>query len=73
MFQSTANKTVNVIFNKTDESEIKNAENIKKFLPEQFVVSFSDPLEHPVLKDINIHLEVPIYTYVPWASYNIFI
>lgn len=73
MFQSNATKTVNVIFNKTDESEIKNAENIKKSLPEQFVVSFSDPLEHPVLKDINIHLEVPIYSYVPWASYNIFI
>ena len=73
MFQSNASKTVSIIFDKTTNSAIKNAENIKKLLSEQFVVSFSDPLEHPVLKDINIHLEVPIYSYVPWASYNIFI
>jgi len=73
MFQSTTRKTVSVIFDKTDNSGIKNAEIIKQFFPEQFAVSFSDPLEHPVVKDINIYLEVPIYSYVPWASYNIFI
>ena len=30
-----------------------------------------DPLEPPIPADINIHLEIPVYVAVPWASVNI--
>lgn len=30
-----------------------------------------DPLEPPISADINIHLEIPVYVAVPWASVNI--
>ncbi len=29
-----------------------------------------DPLEPPIPADINIHLEIPVYVAVPWASVN---
>jgi hypothetical protein len=35
-------------------------------------VRFADPLEPPVACDVNIHLEVPIYSYVPWSNYNVY-
>jgi len=74
MFQSTGLKSVTVIYNKTNEFGLEHhAELIKKTLSENSIVRFSDPLEHPVQQDINIHLEVPIYSYVPWATYNIFV
>lgn len=74
MFQSNGLKSVTVIYNKTNKFGLEHdAELIKRALGGKATVRFSDPLEHPVLQDINIHLEVPIYSYVPWASYNIFI
>ena len=30
-----------------------------------------DPLEPPIAADINIHIEIPVYVAVPWASVNI--
>ena len=30
-----------------------------------------DPLEPPIPADINIHLEIPVYVAVPWASVNL--
>lgn len=30
-----------------------------------------DPLEPPIPADINIHIEIPVYVAVPWASVNI--
>lgn len=30
-----------------------------------------DPLEPPIPADINIHLEIPVYAAVPWASVNL--
>uniref|UniRef100_A0A6C0D9S4 Glycosyltransferase 2-like domain-containing protein n=1 Tax=viral metagenome TaxID=1070528 RepID=A0A6C0D9S4_9ZZZZ len=74
MFQSTGLKSVTVLYNKSNKFGLENdAELIKRALSGKATVRFSDPLEHPVVQDINIHLEVPVYNYVPWASYNIFI
>jgi len=71
---SKSNFTVSVIFNKSNNfGLLHDAELIKRSLSGYAIVKFVDPLEHPSLSDINIHLEVPIYSYVPWASYNIFI
>lgn len=46
---------------------------LKRALSGKAVVRFADPLEPPVSADINIHLEVPIYVYVPWAPHNILV
>lgn len=65
---------VSVIFNKTNTFGLYNdALLIQKTLAGYAIVRFADPLEPPVACDINIHLEVPIYSYVPWSNYNIFI
>ena len=74
MFKTEKKLTVSVIFNKANKFGLeKDAELIKQTLSGYATVRFADPLEHPVIQDINIHLEVPIYTYVPWASYNVFV
>jgi hypothetical protein len=65
---------VSVIFNKTNTFGLYNdALLIQKTLAGYAIVRFADPLEPPVACDINIHLEVPIYSYVPWGTHNIFI
>lgn len=33
----------------------------------------SDPLEPPVATDLAIHLEVPVFTWMPWATRNILV
>lgn len=33
----------------------------------------SDPLEPPVLTDLAIHLEIPIYSWMPWATRNVLV
>lgn len=74
MFKENKTLAVTVIYNKANKFGLeKDAELIKRALSGYATVRFADPLEHPVLQDINIHLEVPIYSYVPWASYNVFI
>ena len=74
MFQSAGLKSVTVIYNKSNKFGLeRDAELIKRSLSGYATVRFSDPLEHPVVQDINIHLEVPIYSHVPWATYNIFV
>jgi len=74
MFKTENKLTVNIIFNKANKFGLeKDAELIRRTLSGYAMVRFADPLEHPVLQDINIHLEIPIYTYVPWASYNVFV
>jgi hypothetical protein len=65
---------INVIFNKSNKFGIlHDAELIKRSLSGFAVVKFVDPLEHPSISDINIHLEKPIYSFIPWSSYNIFV
>ena len=65
---------VSIIFNKSNKyGLLQDAELIKQSLSGKGFVKFVDPLEQPSVADINIHLETPIYSYVPWASYNIFV
>jgi hypothetical protein len=65
---------VTVIFNKSNTFGLQNdATLLQRSLAGLARVRFADPLEPPVASDVNIHLEVPIYTYVPWSNYNVFI
>jgi len=66
--------SVTIIYNKSNHFGLEHdAELLKRSLSGYATVRFADPLEHPVAQDINIHLEIPIYTHVPWATYNIFV
>jgi hypothetical protein len=65
---------VTILYNKSNHFGLENdAELLKKSLAGYANVKIADPLEHPVAQDINIHLEVPYYVHVPWATYNIFV
>lgn len=66
---------ISILANKTNTFGI--AKDIKGFLkvfdsPDYDVV-VCDPLEPPVYSDIAIHLEVPVYVWMPWAAKNIFV
>jgi hypothetical protein len=75
MFTTSKNRlSISIIFNKSNTfGLLHDAELIKKSLSEYADVNFIDPLEVPTPCDINIHLEVPYYVYVPWSTYNIFV
>ena len=75
MFSTNSKRlNVNIIFNKSNTFGLLNdAEVIKYALLGKANVKFIDPLEHPAICDVNIHLEVPINSFIPWASYNIFV
>ena len=65
---------VTIVYGKSNNYGLKkDAEMLKKALSGKATVRFADPLEPPVVSDINIHLEIPVYVYVPWASHNILI
>jgi hypothetical protein len=61
---------VTVLFNKTNHLGIaKDVEGIVSALT--CAVKYADPLEPPHVCDIAIHLEIPSYVWMPWASVNI--
>lgn len=65
---------VTVIYNKSNHFGLEHdAELIKRSFANIARVKYADPLEVPTACDINIHLEIPIYSYVPWSTYNIFV
>ena len=65
---------VTIIYNKADHFGLEHDANVLKHNLSGYArLKTIDPLEHPSQTDINIHLEVPIYSHVPWATYNIFI
>jgi len=61
---------ITLIFNKSNASD--DATLLQRSLAGLAKVRFADPLEPPVACDVNIHLEIPIYAYVPWSNYNVF-
>ena len=75
MFASTKKLfNITIIYNKSNHFGLeKDALLLKKALSGKAIVRFADPLEPPVSADINIHLEIPIYVYVPWAPHNILV
>ena len=49
----------------------KDAAGIQAALGGANTVRTADPLEPPVPSDIAIHLEIPVYVWMPWATKNI--
>lgn len=65
---------VTILYNKSNHFGLEHdAELLRRSLAGYATVRIADPLEHPVSQDINIHLEIPYYTHVPWATYNVFV
>jgi hypothetical protein len=68
-------RTLNVIYNKSNHFGLeKDYEFIRHaFSRAGYQIQSVDPHEPPKIADINIHLEIPVYANVPWASVNIFL
>jgi hypothetical protein len=66
---------VAILYNKSNQFGLKqDCEMIREALKQLnggYRVREADPLEPPVKVEIAIHLEVPVYTWMPWASVNI--
>jgi len=65
------------LFNKSNPYGISKdiegmTESVKKHLGE-YACSYADPLEVPFKTNILVHVEIPIYSWMPWASKNILI
>jgi len=74
MFNTNRPLDIAIIYNKSNHFGLEHdAELLKRSLFAKGTVRFVDPLEIPSPADINIHLEVPIYSFVPWGTHNIFI
>jgi hypothetical protein len=66
---------VTLLYNKSNPYGIsKDVECITKAIGGTgCTIRRSDPLEPPVLTDLAIHLEIPIFAWVPWAARNILV
>lgn len=66
---------VTLIYNKSNPFGIsKDVEAIRKALGGgDYSLRESDPLEPPVTTDIAIHLEIPVYSWMPWAATNVLV
>lgn len=50
----------------------KDVAGLRKVLSGKgYEVKHNDPLEVPSYSDVNVHLEVPVYGWIPWATTNI--
>ena len=59
---------ITILYNKSNHFGLEHdVELLKKSFAGYGTVRIADPLEHPAAQDINIHLEIPYYTHVPWA------
>lgn len=67
--------TVTILANKSNTFGIaKDVEAVRRaFGGRGAQIRVSDPLEPPVYTDILVHLEVPIYGWMPWAAKNILV
>jgi hypothetical protein len=50
-----------------------SAAGLDSALSKHCTVVAKDPLEPPNSTDVNIHVGVPVYVYMPWATVNVFI
>ena len=75
MFSSSKRSfNISILCNKANHFGLDHDSNLlKDALSSKANVTIVDPLEIPSPSDINIHLEVPIYSYVPWGTYNILV
>ena len=67
---------VTFLFNKSNPYGIaKDVQGMSAALGDclEFRLHYADPLEVPVKTDILIHVEIPVYGWMPWASKNILV
>ncbi len=66
-------RTLNVIYNKTNHFGLEKDYNFIRhcFSRAGYQIQSVDPHEPPKMADINIHLEIPVYANIPWATVNI--
>ena len=66
---------VTLLFNKSNPFGIsKDVEGIRSALGGgAYSLRESDPLEPPVSTNVAIHLEIPVYSWMPWATRNILV
>jgi hypothetical protein len=67
---------VAILYNKANEFGLKQDAEIlrqafKHVAPGKVKIREADPLEPPVSVDLAIHLEVPVYGWMPWSSVNV--
>ena len=70
--------TVTYLFNKSNPYGISKdiegmSEAVSQHLGSECKQRYADPLEVPFRSDILIHVEVPVYTWMPWAAKNILV
>lgn len=65
--------SVTILANKSNTFGLsKDVSGLRKVFGQKgYQVRHSDPLEVPTYSDVNIHLEVPIHGWIPWATTNI--
>ena len=66
---------ITILANKSNPYGIaKDVEGLLKvFESTDYEVRVCDPLEAPVYSDLSIHLEVPVYVWMPWSAKNFFV
>jgi hypothetical protein len=63
---------ITLLYNKSNTFGIaRDVEGIVNALGQD--IKHADPLEPPVPTDIAIHLEIPVYVWMPWAATNILV
>jgi hypothetical protein len=67
--------TVSILYNKSNNFGISKDIDaiIKSIGGKGYVITRRDPLEPPVPTDLAIHVEIPIYGWMPWAKKNILV
>jgi hypothetical protein len=68
-------RRITILANKSNTYGIANDVEglLKVFESSEYSVKVCDPLEVPTYSDITIHLEVPVYVWMPWSTTNIFV
>ena len=62
------------LFNKSNPYGIaKDVQGMVAALANGLEPRYADPLEIPYKSDILIHVEIPIYTWMPWSAKNILV
>ena len=65
---------VTFLFNKSNPYGIsKDIEGMAAALGNTCKQRYADPLEVPYKSDIIVHVEIPVYTWMPWAAKNILV
>ena len=65
---------VTLLYNKSNQfGTARDVEGIMAAIGSTYTVKHSDPLEPPAPTDLAIHLEIPVYAWMPWATHNVLV